>query len=143
MYRLLSVFVLSILLLVGCQTEKDISSNTPEKALNQINTKDSYAKPSEIYQVVEIEKGRVLAVYKGKMDDEEDMYVANIESDNGNWVVTDATNIGMPSAEKLNQSLLTGSFEAGYTTDGISSSEDIRIVKFKDSDFNVWLKVIK
>ncbi len=143
MHRLLSTFVLSILLLVGCQTDKDISSTTPEGALDQIHSKESYAKPSEIYQVIEIEEGRVIAVYKGEMDNAEDMYVANIESDDGNWLVTDATNIGMPSAEELDQSSLTDSFEAGYTTDEISSSGDIRIFKLKDSDFNVWIKVFE
>lgn len=143
MYRLLSTFVFSIFLLVGCQTDKDISSTTPEGALEQIHSKESYAKPSEIYQVIEIEEGRVIAVYKGEIDNAVDMYVANIESDDGKWLVTDAMNIGMPSAEKLEQSSLTDRFEAGYTTDEISSSGDVRIVEFKDSDFNVWIKVFK
>jgi hypothetical protein len=143
MYRSLSIFVLSIFLLVGCQTDKDTSSTTPEAALDQIHSKEAYAKPSEIYEVIEIEEGRVLAVYKGKMNDAEEIYVANIESDDGKWLVTDAINIGMPSAENLNQSSLTESFEAGYTTNEISSGGNIRIVKFKDSDYNVWIEVFK
>lgn len=141
MYRLSGIFLLSVFLLAGCQTDKDQSSATPEEALYQLHFKKSYAKPSEIYQVLEIGKGRVLAVYKGEMDDEENMYVANIESDNGKWLVTDAISIGMPSADKLNQSSVTDRFAAGYTTDEISSSEDIRIVECKDCDFNIWVEL--
>lgn len=75
------------------------------------------------------------------MDDVEDMYAANLEGSNGEWLVTDATSIGMPSIDKLNQSSATESFEAGYTRDEASPSENLRIVTLEDSEFNVWIEV--
>ena len=141
MYRSLSAFFFLLLFLAGCQTDTDLSSNTPEGALEQIHSKGSYAKPMELYKTIEIEEGRVIVIYKGSIYDDDDIYVANIEKIKEKWSVTDAQNIGMPLAEKLNQSILTESFQAGYTTDKVSSDENVRTVEFKDSDYYVWIKI--
>lgn len=63
MVRLLGVFVLSAFLLMGCQSDKGILSTTPTEALNQVHLEEAYAKPSDIYEMIEVEEeGNILAV---------------------------------------------------------------------------------
>src|SRR5699024_9754212 len=108
MYRLLSVFVLAIILLVGCQANASDSSDdlpnklseNPEAALKQINLEADYAKPMEIYKTVKITEGKIMAIYKGLMNDDEDIYIVEISKKDDKWYVSNAINIGMPSADK-------------------------------------------
>lgn len=57
----------------------------------------------------------VIVAFKGMLEQVEDVYVTNIEKQESDWIVTDETNIGLPSVERLEQSSLTEKFEARYT----------------------------
>ncbi|MCT8136967.1 hypothetical protein H1D32_03975 [Anaerobacillus sp. CMMVII] len=139
MFRIL--FIFTLILTVGCQANNDSSSSTPAEALERLNLNEGYAEVKEIYETIEIDEGRVISVYKGMMNNIEDIFVANIEKMDGKWLVTDATNIGMPTADKLNQSSGTEKFEAGYTDEKSKLNEEIKIIQLSDSNYKIWIEV--
>lgn len=140
MYRI--VFILfTIVLMVGCQANKDSSSNTPTGAIDRLHSNDSYASVKEIYETFDIDEGRVISVYKGTMNNMEEVFVANIEKMDGQWLVTDSINIGMPSADQLNQGSVTEKFKAGYIDDSTVINEEIKIVELNDSNYKIWIEV--
>ena len=142
------------LVLVGCVQGKsngnnesnEKPSNTPKEALIKLHLEEGFAEVIEIYETIEISEDRVISVYKGKMDDEttnneEDIYVANIEKRGDGWLATDATNIGLPSVERFDQSSLTEKFEAGYTREKTMSTDKRKIININNNDINVWIDV--
>lgn len=141
MYRLLFILIFPLILTVGCQANNDNSSNTPKEALERIHLEESYAEVEEIYETIEIDEDRVISVYKGTMNNIEEIFVANIEKMDGKWLVTDAINIGMPTADKLNQGSGTEKFEAGYTNEKSLLNEEIKIIELSDSNYKIWIEV--
>jgi hypothetical protein len=139
MYRIL--FIFTLILTVGCQANNDSSSNTPLEALERLHLDESYAEVKEIYETIEINEGRVISVYRGMMNNIEEVFVANIEKIDGKWLVTDATNIGMPSADNLNQGSGTEKFEAGYIHEKSVLNEEIKIIELNDSHYKIWIEV--
>ncbi|KHF40513.1 hypothetical protein [Halalkalibacter okhensis] len=140
MYRILFIFTLTFLT-VGCQVNNDSSSNTPAEALEIIHLDESYAEVKEIHETIEVDEGRVISVYKGMINNVEEIFVANIVKMDGKWLVTDATNIGMPSAENLNQASGTEKFEAGYIDEKSVLNEEIKIIELNDSSYRIWIEV--
>ena len=152
MKRFVMLIVAIGLVLVGCVQDETSrnnkkSSNTPKEALINLYLEEGFAEVIEIYETIEISEDRVISVYKGIMENddittnEEDIYVANIEKRDDVWLVTDATSIGLPSVERLDQSSLTEKFEAGYTTEKAKSTENRKIVKISNNDIQVWIDV--
>ncbi|WP_053367855.1 hypothetical protein [Bacillus sp. FJAT-27245] len=141
MLRFLFFLISPLILLVGCQGNDDISSTTPKEALERLHLNENYAEVKEIYETVNIHEGRVISVYKGILDNDEDIFVANIEKEDGKWLVTDAANIGMPSAIKLNQSSSTEKFEAGYTNEKSTSKENVNLIEIDNNEYTVWIEV--
>ncbi|UCZ55022.1 hypothetical protein LGQ02_09985 [Bacillus shivajii] len=139
MYRIL--FIFTLILTVGCQANNDHSSNTPVETLERIHLDENYAEVKEIYETIEIDEGRVISVYKGTMNNLDEKFVANIEKIDGKWLVTDAINIGMPSAEKLNQGSGTGKFEAGYIDEKSVLNKEMKIIELNDSNYKIWIRV--
>jgi hypothetical protein len=141
MYRIIFMFIFTLILTVGCQANKDISSNTPAEALERLHLDESYAKVEEIYETIEIDEGRVISVFKGMMNNIEEIFVANLEIMDGQWLVTDATNIGMPSADKLKQASATDKFKAGFIDGRSVLNEEIKIIELNDSNYKIWVEV--
>lgn len=151
MKRFVLLIVAIGLVLVGCvqgetSGNNEKSSNTPKEALINLYLEEGFAEVIEIYETIEINEDRVISVYKGIMENdsttnEEDIYVANIEKRDGVWLVTDATNIGLPSVERLDQSSLTEKFEAGYTREKVMSTEKRKTIKINNNDIKVWIEV--
>ena len=65
----------------------------------------------------------------------------NIEQVDGRWSVTDAQNIGMPSADRLNQSSVTEKFKAGFADEHSFLNEEMKIIELSDSNFKIWIEV--
>lgn len=143
MNRILFIFTLifTLILTVGCQANGDSSSNTPTEALERLHLDENYAEVKEVYETIEIDEDRVISVYKGIMNNTEEIIVANIEKTNGKWLVTDATNIGMPSADNLNQGSGTEKFKAGYMDEKSVLKEEFKIVELNDSNYKIWIEV--
>ncbi|WNF38332.1 hypothetical protein RJD24_07880 [Bacillaceae bacterium IKA-2] len=144
MYRILFIFTLILTITVGCQANNENSSNTPAEALERIHLDESYAEVKEVYETIEIDEDRVISVYKGTMNNIEEIFVANIEKMDGKWLVTDAINIGMPIADNLNQGSGgsgTEKFEAGYIDEKSVLDEEIKIIELNDSNYKIWIDV--
>ncbi|RHW43420.1 hypothetical protein D1B31_01805 [Neobacillus notoginsengisoli] len=109
--------------------------------MERLHLNENYAEVKEIYETVNIDEGRVISVYKGILDNDEDIFAANIEKEDGKWLVTDAANIGMPSAIKLNQSSSTEKFEAGYTNEKSISKENVKLIEIDNNEYTVWIEV--
>lgn len=119
----------------------EIKNNTPQAALDKIHKQDGYAKVLEIYKEIPIDEDKIIVFYKGLLNDKEDIFIANVEKDSRKWRVTDAQNIGFPSAENLNSSISTDSFAASYVEPPFEVvSETERVVEFND-EFSIWIKV--
>ncbi|QFF99918.1 hypothetical protein PB01_14405 [Psychrobacillus glaciei] len=141
MYRFLFILIFLLILTVGCQPNNNSSSNTPKEALERIHIDGGYAEVVEIYETIEIGEDRVISVYKGAINNSEEIFVANIEQVDGRWLVTDAQNIGMPSADRLNQSSVTEKFKAGFADKHSFLNEEIKIIELSDSNFKIWIEV--
>lgn len=146
MKRFIMLIVAIGLVLVGCgqgetNGNNEESSNTPKEALIKLQLEEGFAEVIEIYETIEISEDRVISVYKGEMDNEEDIFVANIEKRDDVWLVTDATNIGLPSVERFDQSSSTEKFQAGYTIEKEMSTEKRKIIKINNNDIKVWVDV--
>lgn len=142
MYRFLFMLIFLLIFAVGCQTNNNSSLNTPKEALQRIHIDDGYAEVVDVYETIEIAEDRVISVYKGTIDDNsEEIFVANIEQVDGRWLVTDAQNIGMPSADRLNQSSVTEKFKAGFADKHSFSNDEIITIDLSDSNFKIWIEV--
>ncbi len=141
MYRFLFILIFLLIFTVGCQPNNNSSSNTPEEALEQIHIDEGYAEVVDIYKTIEINEDRVISVYKGAINNNEEIFVANIERVDGRWLVTVAQNIGMPSADTLNRSSVTEKFKAGFTDKHSILNEEIKIIELSDSNFKIWVEV--
>ena len=141
MYRFLFILIFLLILCVGCQTNNNSSSNTPKEALEQIHIDGGFAEVVEIYETIEIDEDRVIGVYKGTINNSEEIFVANIEQVDGRWLVTDAQNIGMPSADSLNQSSVTEKFKAGFADKHSFLNEEIITIELSDRNFKIWIEV--
>ncbi len=130
------VFIAAILF-AGCQTNGKPIANTPVEALELLSEKEGFAKVIEVYGIEEIAEERVLVAFRGMLDQEEDVYVANIETQGSGWAVTDAVNLGLPSLERLDERSITEKFEAGYTIENINLAKDSKIIKLKNSDVHI------
>ncbi|MCM3711129.1 hypothetical protein [Sporosarcina luteola] len=141
MYRFFFILMFLLILTVGCQQNNSSSSNTPKEALEQIHIDEGYAEVVDIYETIEIGDDRVISVYKGIINNSEEIYVANIEQVDGRWLVTDAQNIGMPSDDRLNQSSVTEKFKAGFVDKNSFSNDEIITIDLSNSNFKVWIEV--
>ena len=141
MYRFLFILIFLLILTVGCQPNNNSSSNTPKEALERIYIDEDYAEVVEIYETINIDVDRVISVYKGEINNSEEIFVANIEQVDGSWLVTDAQNIGMPSADRLNQSSVTEKFKAGFADEHSLLNQEMEIIELSDSNFKIWIEV--
>lgn len=141
MYRFLFILILLLIFTVGCQPDNNSSLNTPKEALERIHIDEGFAEVVDIYETIEIDEYRVISVYKGTIDNSEEIFVANIEQVDGRWLVTDAQGIGMPSADRLNQSSVTEKFKAGFADKHSFLNEEIISIELSDSTFKIWIEV--
>lgn len=126
--------------LTGCE-QGDLDSsqiNTPEDALYL--TEEEFAKILNIYDSVDVNENRVIMVYRGIFNGSENVFVANVESENGHWSATHAIDIGEPSEDSLNSFSETEKFEAGYFNGNSPNKENMKIVKIEGSEMKVWIR---
>ncbi|ARD46984.1 hypothetical protein [Sporosarcina sp. P33] len=145
MLRKLFYIAFLAIILAGCQTAgKSSTSNTPAEALEELHTEEGYADVEKIYRTLEVDNDRVITVYKGIMDNTEEIFIANVKRTNEDaWEVTDAIGIGMPSEDVIGESTSTAAFEAGFTKRNNASSPNTKLVQIQDKKFKVWVKVIE
>lgn len=139
MYRILCFLSITVVLLVGCQVNN--GSFSPKQALEQLHQDENYAEAIEIYEDIYVNDTRVISVYKGIINNVEDVFVANIEKSNGIWEVTHAQNIGLPSVDNLNRNSSTEKFQAGYLGNNSVVNEEFKVVEMNNEEFNIWIKV--
>lgn len=141
--KVLLLSVLASVLIIGCSNTTN-GSETPEDAITQIHLNDEYAPEIiETFELVEISPNRFFGVYKGLLEDEEDVFIGNIEKEEGEgWHVTHATNIGMPSHDRLNQSSSTEKFQAGYKETSEEANDNLIIVELDDDDLEIWIELL-
>ncbi|PIC72852.1 hypothetical protein [Sporosarcina sp. P17b] len=145
MLRKLFYITFLAVILAGCQTaDKNSTSNTPQEALEQLHTDEGYAEVVKIYRTLEVDNNKVISVYKGTLDDTEEIFIAKLNREKDDtWTVTDAIGIGMPSEENLGESTKTSSFEAGFTKKNNAPSPNTKLVQTDDKKYRVWVKVIE
>lgn len=129
--------------LIGCVQEsaESLPINTPEDALYFIE--GEFSKILNIYETVSVNENRVLIVYRGIINGNEDVFVANVESEDSYWKATHAISIGEPSDDGLKSFSETEKFQAGYfkgTSVYKESDENIKIVNSEGSEMKVWIQ---
>ncbi|AXH99250.1 hypothetical protein DV702_05545 [Sporosarcina sp. PTS2304] len=140
MYKKLFLFIVVAAVLAGCTANKNTVANTPEEALELLHVEEGYAEVVKVYKIQEVNKDRVITVYKGLFDDKEEYFVANVENTDDSWVVTDAIGLGVPSAETVDEMTETATFEAGYVRRNSASNPNTKLVEIGDSKYRAWIK---
>lgn len=140
MYRKLFFILLTAVLLVGCTANKNTTMNTPEEALNTLHAEEGFAEVRKVYTLQEVSKDRVIAVYKGMFENEEQFFVANIEITDDMWVVTEAMAVGNPSEHSLDQSISSATFDAGFFRKNTAPNPNTKIIEIGDEKYKVWVK---
>lgn len=146
MLRKLFYITFLAVILTGCQTaNKNTTPNTPKEALEKLHAEEGYAEVSNLYRTVEVDNNRVISVYKGVLEDVEEIFIANVSrtGDEDVWTVTDAIGIGLPSEDNVDDVTTTSSFDAGFTKKNEAPSPNTKLVQIDDSKYKVWVKVIE
>ncbi|GKV65773.1 MULTISPECIES: hypothetical protein [Sporosarcina] len=144
MQKKIFFLLLTLLLATGCAASKSSMSNTPEEALDQLHAEEGFAEVIKVYRTLEVDNDRVITVYKGNMDQKEEIFIANVKkSEKDSWSVTDAISIGVPSEEITTESTATASFEAGYIKKNSAANPNTKTVEIDDDKYKVWVKVNK
>ncbi|PID21359.1 hypothetical protein CSV61_08990 [Sporosarcina sp. P3] len=145
MLRKLFYMTCLAVVLAGCQTaDKNSTSNTPQEAIEQLHAEEGFAEVVKLYRTVEIDNDKVITVYKGLLDETEEIFIAKLNKEKDDtWTVTDAIGIGMPSDENIGESVKTSSFEAGFTKKNNAPSPNTKLVQTDDKKYRVWIKVIE
>lgn len=145
MLRKLFYIMFAAVVLAGCQTaDKNSTSNTPKEALEQLHVEEGFAEVKKIYRTLEVDNDRVINVYKGVLDGEEEIFIAKLNKEkNDTWTVTDAIGIGMPSEDNVDERTETASFIAGFTKKNEAPSPNTKLVQIDDKKYKVWVKVIE
>lgn len=146
MLRKLFYITLLAVVLAGCQTaSKNTTPNTPKEALEQLHAEEGYAEVTKLYRTVEVDNNRVITVYRGILDDIEEIFVANVArtDEEDVWAATDAIGIDLPTEENVDDVTTTSSFDAGFTKKNEAPSPNTKLVQIDDAKFKVWVKVIE
>lgn len=146
MLRKLFYITFLAVILAGCQTaDKNTTPNTPKEALEQLHAEKGYAEVTNLYRTVEVDNNRMISVYKGVLEDVEEIFIANVSrtGDEDVWTVTDAIGIGLPSEDNVDDVTTTSSFDAGFTKKNEAPSPNTKLVQIDDSKYKVWVKVIE
>ncbi|WP_301110207.1 hypothetical protein [Sporosarcina sp.] len=144
MQKKLFYLLLTLFLATGCTANKNSTSNTPEEALDLLHAEEEFAEVLKVYRILEADNDRVIAVYKGKMDQKEEIFIADLKkSEEDTWVATDAIGIGTTSEKTKDESTATASFEAGYIKKNSAPNPNTKTVEIEDDKYKVWVKVNK
>ncbi|WP_252504416.1 hypothetical protein [Sporosarcina sp. Marseille-Q4943] len=148
--KYLLIVILS-LLLVACTDEEVLYSNTPDKAIELLESEVGFVKNMNVIliQETDINVNRKIYVFEGEgaisdnSENKTQYFVALVEKQKKGWVVLESLGIGKPS----DRSIATGGnyIEAGF----IDISENLELKKTQyalnipEKDYSIWVELLE
>ncbi|WP_391122287.1 hypothetical protein [Psychrobacillus sp. L3] len=143
------LIVIFSLVLVACTDDEVLYSNTPDKAIELLESEVGFVKNMNVIQETDVNVNRKIYVFEGEgaiSDNSEyktQYFVALVEKQKKGWVVLESLGIGKPS----DRSIATGGnyFQAGF----IDISENLQLKKnqyalnIPEKDYSIWVELLE
>lgn len=136
------IFIVFCFLLVACNDNTTLTAETPEKALQLLDSKNDYPKISKLLNSIEISDAQVIYVFEGEINNQSEWFVANIEKiGETKWQVYESINIGLPNNRDGKHSAGTNSFTAGISNNPQEKTDNRRVINIPDNEHFVWVEL--
>ncbi|MFS0688944.1 hypothetical protein AB1K89_06855 [Sporosarcina sp. 179-K 8C2 HS] len=145
------LIVILSLLLVACTDEEVLYSNTPDKAIELLESEVGFVKNMNVILMHEtdVNVNRKIYVFEGEgaisdnSENKTQYFVALVEKQKKGWVVLESLGIGKPS----DRSIATGGnyIEAGFID--ISENLELKITQYvlniPEKDYSIWVEILE
>lgn len=136
--------IILCLFLIACNDKNTLTADSPEKALQLLDSNGDYPKITKILNSTKINDKQIFYVFEGKVNNQAEWFVANIElNDDLKWFVNESINIGLPNKDNGKYSAGTNSFTAGLSNNVAEQRDNRIIVNIPDNDYYVWIELHK
>lgn len=131
------------LFLVACSSNEVKTADSPEEALQLLQTEKKFVNISGIIASTEVSENEIFYVFEGSNNSNTEWYVAYVQKNEVNhWEVIEAFSIGLPNrADYVNYSG-GNTFRAGIRKEGDLIEEGAITVPIPGSEFFVMIELI-
>jgi hypothetical protein len=144
------LIVILSLLLVACTDDEVLYSNTPDKAIELLESEVGFVNNMNVIQEKDVNVNRKIYVFEGERaisdnsENKTQYFVALVEKQKKGWVVLESLGIGKPSDREI---IATGGsyFKAGF----IDISENLQLKKnqyalnIPKKDYSIWVELLE
>ena len=138
-----SIIMLFCLFLIACNSSGIIIAETPEEALQKLDSKEDDFKINKILNSTNDNQKQGYYVFEGEVDNRIEWFVANVVTNDLSWYVKDFVNIGTPNNENETYSSGTDTFTAGLSNKPEDKKNDRIIVDIPENDYYVWIEKLE
>lgn len=144
------LITLLCLLLFACTDDEVLYSNTPDQALELLESAFGFVDNVDAIQEMGINDDRKIYVFEGKVaisDHSENItqyFVALVENQEKGWVVLESLGVGKTSDS---ESIATGGniFKAGFinTSDNLQLKKNQYALNIPEKDYFIWVELLE
>lgn len=138
------IIIVFCFLLVACDNNAALTAETPDKALQLLESQKDYPKIIKLLNSIEINEEQVIYVFEGEINNQSEWFVANIEKvGESKWLVKESINVGLPNSEAEKNSAGTNTFNAGISNVPLKKLDDRKVVTIPGHEYFVWIELNK
>lgn len=121
-----------------------MTAESPEKALQILESTEDYPKINKIINSIDISEKQCFHVFEGEIEDHTEWLVANIEkNEDSKWFVHESINIGLPNSENEKYASGTNTFRAGDSNKSEEIKDNRHIVQIPENDYFIWIELFE
>ena len=128
------------LFLIACNNSGIIIAETPEEALQKLDSKEEGFKINKILNSTNDNQKQGYYVFEGEVGKRTELFVANVVTNDLSWYVKDFVNIGTPDNDNASYPSGTDTFTAGLSNKPEEKKSDRIIIDIPEDDYYVWIE---